>query len=94
MSRTRREAHQAEGVLRQLDEAGEMVPCTTCDGTGVSEYRGESHYDYDEPSYLDRCGICGGGGELPASMFSDAPDDEDISDDEYDYDREDMQRNW
>ena len=86
------EAHQAEGILRQLDEAGEMVPCTTCDGTGVSEYRGESHYDYAERTSTTAASAARS--ELPASMFSDAPDDEDISDDEYDYDREDMQRNW
>jgi hypothetical protein len=76
MSRTRREAHQGEGILRQLGELGELVPCTTCDGTGVSEYRGASHYDYDEPNYSDNCAICGGGGELPASMFNDAEDEE------------------
>ena len=57
----------------------DMLPCPTCDGTGSVEMRGASHRDYDEPNYIDACGICGGTGELPASMFS----DED-SEDEYD----------
>ena len=62
----------------------EMVPCTTCDGTGTSTYRGETHRTYDEPDYEDACAICGGSGELPASMFTDAGDDDGTDyDDEY-----------
>jgi len=55
-----------------------MTTCTTCDGSGQTLMRGEAHRDYDEPDYWDRCGICGGTGELPESMFSDelAEDDE------------------
>ena len=52
---------------------GEMLPCPTCDGTGMCEFRGESHRTHDEPNYMDTCGICGGTGELPASMFPDDP---------------------
>lgn len=57
-----------------------MVSCPTCDGTGVSLYRGESHRDYDEPDYWDKCAICGGDGYVPASMFTDAADDEEEDD--------------
>jgi hypothetical protein len=46
-----------------------MVACPTCDGTGQSVYRGAPMRGYDEPDYEDACGICGGSGELPASMF-------------------------
>jgi len=60
----------------------DMVPCTTCDGTGQTMQRGASHRDYDEPDYMDTCGICGGSGELPARMFSDEPhEDEEEEDD-------------
>jgi DnaJ-class molecular chaperone len=52
----------------------EMVTCTTCDGAGQAMMRGASHRDYDEPDYMDTCGICGGTGELPARMFTDAGD--------------------
>ena len=65
-----------------MDEIQGMVPCPTCDGSGLTLYRGASHRDYDEPDYWDTCGICGGEGELPASMFSDEPAGED---EEYDY---------
>ncbi len=47
-----------------------MVPCTTCDGTGQTMHRGETHRGYDDPDYMDTCGICGGTRELPASMFA------------------------
>ena len=57
----------------------DMVPCTTCDGTGQTMMRGETHRGYDDPDYMDTCGICGGSRELPARMFSDAEsaDDDD-----------------
>ncbi len=35
----------------QADEA--MVPCTTCDGTGQTMHRGETHRGYDDPDYMD-----------------------------------------
>ena len=54
----------------------EMAPCPTCDGTGSTLMRGASMRGYDEPDFWDSCGICGGSGEVPASMFTDAPDDE------------------
>jgi hypothetical protein len=53
-------------------DPGDTVPCPTCDGTGTSTYRGESHRTYDEPDYTGACAICGGSGELPASMFTDS----------------------
>jgi DnaJ-class molecular chaperone len=54
----------------------EMVPCPTCNGTGETMMRGDTHRGYDDPDYLDTCGICGGSREVPASMFTDAEDDE------------------
>jgi hypothetical protein len=54
-----------------------LTYCTTCDGSGQSTYRGESHRTYDEPDYEGPCAICGGSGTLPVSMFSDAEEDED-----------------
>lgn len=54
---------------------GEVTTCTTCDGSGQSVYRGAAQHGYDDPDYTDTCGICGGTGELPASMFSDAEDE-------------------
>jgi DnaJ-class molecular chaperone len=62
------------------DFGEDMVPCSTCDGTGQTMVRGESHYGYDEPDYMDTCGICGGTGELPARMFTDADEPDDYDD--------------
>lgn len=56
-----------------------MTHCPTCDGSGQTLMRGEAHYDYDEPDYCDDCGICGGTGLVPESMFADADKDEDDS---------------
>lgn len=58
----------------------DMVPCPTCDGTGSAMMRGETHRGYDDPDYLDTCAICGGSGELPASMFGGADDAEEDDD--------------
>jgi hypothetical protein len=56
-------------------ERGPLTWCTTCDGTGVSTYRGDSHETYDDPDYEDACAICGGTRMLPVSMFSDDPEE-------------------
>ena len=53
----------------------EMTACPTCDGTGQTMMRGDVHRGYDDPDYMDTCGICGGTGELPVSMFT--ADDQD-----------------
>jgi hypothetical protein len=60
----------------------ETTDCTTCDGQGQSMMRGESHRDYDDPDYMDTCGICGGSGQLPLSMFAadDTPGEDDDAD--------------
>ena len=59
----------------------DMVPCTTCDGQRQVLMRGAAHRGYDDPDYWDTCGICGGTGELPASMFTATEDDADGYDD-------------
>lgn len=57
-----------------------MTTCTTCDGQGQTLMRGDTHRSYDDPDYWDTCGICGGSGELPLSMFTEATEkDEDDS---------------
>jgi hypothetical protein len=66
--------------LRQCDHYADevtddaMVGCPSCDGTGQSLVRGAAMRGYDEPDYWGTCGICGGGGYLPASMFEAAAD--------------------
>lgn len=60
-------------------EGNPLTYCTTCDGSGTSIYRGESHRTYDEPDEEGPCAICGGSGTLPVSMFSDDEDDSETS---------------
>jgi hypothetical protein len=68
-------------IVGSDEEGNPLTWCTTCNGTGVSTYRGASHRTYDEPDYEDTCAICGGSGTLPVSMFSDEPGEDDDDDD-------------
>lgn len=58
----------------------EMTRCPTCNGTGSTLMRGAAMRGYDEPDYWDSCGICGGSGEVPASMFTSELYDEEEDD--------------